>query len=63
MRIDSELYDLCKEFIKENKISCSEDIYQSDRIEANALDLIEQICELIGYDEEDEDEEIEYEDE
>lgn len=63
MKLDAELFDLCREFIKENEISCAEDIYQSDRIEANALDFIEQICELIGYHEEEEDLEEEYEEE
>ncbi len=61
MRVDAELYDLCKDFIKDNGITCEEDIYQSDRVEANALELIEQICEILGYYEE-EDEEEDYED-
>ena len=61
MRVDAELYDLCKDFIRDNRISCEEDIYQSDRVEANALDLISQICELLGYHEE-EDEDEDYED-
>ena len=63
MRIDAELFDLCKEFIKENEITCSESIYQSDKIEANALDLVEQICELIGYYEEEDEEDLDFEDE
>ena len=61
MRVDAELYDLCKDFIRENKITCEETIYQSPRIESNALELIEQICELLGFYEE-EDEEEDYED-
>ncbi len=60
MKVDAELFDLCREFIKENKIDCSETIYQTDRIVENSLEFIESICELIGYHEEDEDEE-EYE--
>jgi hypothetical protein len=60
MKVDAELFDLCREFIKENKIDCSETIYQTDRIVENSLEFIEAICELIGYHEEDEDEE-EYE--
>jgi len=59
MRIDAELYDLCKEFIRENEITSEESIYQSDRIQANALELISQICELIGYYEEEDEEEYE----
>ncbi len=61
MRVDAELYDLCKDFIKDNEIGCEEDIYQSDRVGANALELIEQICEILGY-YEPEDEEEDYED-
>ncbi len=62
MKIDAELFDLCRDFIKDNEITCSETIYQSDKIEANALDLIEQICELIGY-YEDEEEDLDFDDE
>lgn len=62
MRIDAELFDLCKDFIKDNKISCAEDIFQRDSIEANALDLVEQICDIIGYHEEDE-EDLDFEEE
>lgn len=63
MKIDAELFDICKEFIKENQITCSETIYQSDKIEANALDLVEQICELLGYYEEDEEEDLDFDEE
>lgn len=62
MKIDAELFDLCKDFIKDNKITCAESIYQSNSIEANALDLIEQICDVIGYYEEDE-EDLDFDDE
>ncbi len=62
MKIDAEIFDLCKDFIKENQITCSETIYQSDKIEANALELIEQICDLIGY-YEDEEEDLDFDDE
>ena len=47
MKVDAELFDLCREFIKENKIDCSETIYQTDRIAENSLEFIESICELI----------------
>ena len=63
MKVDAELFDLCREFIKENKIDCPETIYQTDRIAENSLEFIESICELIGYHEEEEDLENEdYED-
>lgn len=60
MKLEAELFDLCGEFIKENKIDCSETIYQTDRVVENSLEFIEAICDLIGYHEEVEDEE-EYE--
>jgi hypothetical protein len=63
MKIDAELFDVCKDFIKDNKIVCGEDIYQRDSIEANALDLIEQICDLIGYYEEEDEEELDFDEE
>lgn len=63
MKVDAELFDICKDFIKDNEITCAESIYQKDSIEANALDLIEQICELIGYYEEEDEEELDFDDE
>lgn len=61
MKVDSELFDLCKEFIRENQIGCEEDIYQSDSVQENVLELMEQICDLIGYYEAEE--ELDFEDE
>jgi hypothetical protein len=63
MKVDAELFDLCREFIKEHKIECAEDIYQTDSVSEYSLEFIESICELIGYHEEDEEiEDEEYED-
>ena len=62
MKIDSELFDLCREFIKENKIKASDDFYELGMNDL-ALELLEQICVLIGYYEEDEDQdELDFED-
>jgi len=58
MRVDAELFDICKEFIKDNKISSEEDIYDS-HIESQSLQLLEQICDLIGYYDYEEEEEYE----
>ncbi len=63
MKLDAELFDLCREFIKENKIEHDED--ELDRIDwADLHNFIHQICELIGYyeDLEEELEDEEYED-
>lgn len=62
MKIDAELFDLCKDFIKENGIGCAEDIYQGNH-EEQILELLEQICELVGYHEEEDQEELDFEDE
>jgi hypothetical protein len=54
MRIDSELFDLCKDFIRENEITSSDSLYDRDSLQLQALELLEQICDLIGYHEDEE---------
>ena len=44
-----KLYSLCKKFIEDNEITCSETIYQTDRVAQNALEFIEQVCENVGF--------------
>jgi hypothetical protein len=44
-----ELLQICIDYIYENQISCSEVIYQSDRIILNAQEFIERICDVVGY--------------
>lgn len=46
MKIDAELFDICKEFINTNKISSKEDL---ESFEEESLVLLEEICDLIGY--------------
>lgn len=48
----NELFNLCQDFIRDNKIRCAEDIYQKDRVIENAYNFIEEICEIVGYHEE-----------
>ena len=43
------LWNICQKFIVDLEISCPESIYQSDRIAENSLELIEEICKVIGY--------------
>lgn len=43
------LYKICEQFILTNKIRCPETIGQSDRVIENAYDLIGEICDAIGY--------------
>ena len=44
-----------KDFIQDQRIYCSENIYQSDRVIENVYDFIEKLCDLVGYYEEDSD--------
>ncbi len=48
------LFELCEKFISENEIGCSEKIYQSDHVIANAYEFLEKMCETVGYHESDE---------
>jgi hypothetical protein len=57
MSIDGDLVWLCREFIRRHKITCSESIYQRDDIIRDAYELIEGICETVGYYEREDDEE------
>ena len=47
--MEEKLTELCKAFIKEQEISCAESVYQSDNVILNAYELIEGICEIVGY--------------
>lgn len=49
MNKEEELLKICKEFIAKNGISCSEGIYQDEKVEFNALEFIEKICDIVGY--------------
>lgn len=44
-----ELFDIVRNFIEEQKITCPETIVQSDRVVENAYDLIEELCDVVGY--------------
>lgn len=45
-----------EKFMKDQKIGCSEDVYQSDRVIINGYEFIDGCCEIVGYPEvEDED--------
>jgi hypothetical protein len=40
---------ICQEFITTQRISYPEDIYQTDRVIENAYKFIDDICEVVGY--------------
>ncbi len=53
-----KLWQVCAQFIQAQNISCVETVYQTDRVIENAYEFIEQVCDVVGYvdleDEEDE---------
>lgn len=40
---------LCQKFIKEQKIRTPESVYQMDNVIENAYEFIEQVCDIVGY--------------
>ena len=57
MEVDIEaLYETVTEFIDKHRISCPEAIAQNDAVITDAYDLIESLCEIVGYYEYDKDE-------
>lgn len=55
LRKEEKLLALCEQFVQDNKISCEDAVYQSDRVMENATDLVADICRIVGYWEWDED--------
>lgn len=45
----AKLWKLCERFIREQRISCAETIYQTDWVVVNSYELIEEICNIVGY--------------
>lgn len=41
-----------KALIKKHKISCGEDVWQRDSIGTDSLEIIQEMCEIVGYYEE-----------
>ena len=52
---NSKLANHCKSFIKDQKVRCPEDVWQSDKVIENAYEFIEGICNIVGYFKDDED--------
>ena len=46
--------DLVKKYIQKHRISCPESIYQMDKPQVDAIDLVCELCEVVGFIEEDE---------
>jgi len=45
-----KLNQLCAKFISDHNITSGETIYQVDSISLDSLEFIEAICEIVGYD-------------
>lgn len=59
MTIDEQkeaLWEAVTRFVDEQKISCGEAIYQCDWVSESALEFIEELCDIVGYAEYEEDE-------
>lgn len=44
-----QLMEITGAFIRDQKISCSEAVYQSYRVILNAYEFIEKLCDVVGY--------------
>jgi hypothetical protein len=44
-----ELQDVCVKFVKDNRITCAESVYQSDHVIEHAYEFIEKVCSVVGY--------------
>lgn len=49
MSMEEKLLTHCREFFAKQRISCSETVYQSDRVIENAYEFIDGIGSIIGY--------------
>jgi len=56
MTKEQQLFELCKKFIEDQSIGCAETIYQTDWVIENAYEFIEDICNIVGYVEEEDEE-------
>ena len=51
------LWNKCLEFVEAQSISCADTIHQTDRVIENAYGFIEDVCDIVGYEEYEDDEE------
>lgn len=52
MTIDEQkeaLWEAVTRFVDEQRISCGEAVYQMDHVAENSLELIEELCDIVGY--------------
>jgi hypothetical protein len=48
------LWNKCLEFVEAQQIGCPEIIYQTDWVIENAYEFIEDVCDIVGYKEDEE---------
>ena len=48
------LWNKCLEFVEAQQIGCLETIYQTDWVIENAYEFIEDVCDIVGYKEDEE---------
>ena len=48
------LWNKCLEFVEAQRIGCPEIIYQTDWVIENAYEFIEDVCDIVGYKEDEE---------
>lgn len=46
---NTQIREIVEQFRDDQKISCPETIYQSDRVIENAYELIEKLIDVVGY--------------
>lgn len=46
---DDPLHTLVRKFVADQRITCSETVYQSDRVIENAYELIDEAVKIVGY--------------
>lgn len=47
--VAQRLLKVCMDYVEHHEIRCAESIYQRDIIYTSAPELVEQICDVIGY--------------
>lgn len=47
--MEEQLKQIVEKFIINNSITCPETIYQTDRVIINSYEFIEELCNVVGY--------------
>ena len=54
---NEQLLNVCKKYIEDQAITCPETIYQMDNVIESAYEFIEDVCDIVGYSDFDNEEE------